>query len=120
MESAPEAPRTLSERSALDSAAPMGYGATRSLERVAASLGLLAEAPLAFEPAWDVPQGGVLLALPSLLEQGLLRHTRKPITNCQRVSTVWKRSSCCWHCWPWCAVGRWNKCVTKRRENEAS
>ena len=54
----------------------MGYGATRSLERVAASLGLLSQAPLVFEPACDVPQGGVLLALPSLLEQGLLRHAK--------------------------------------------
>jgi hypothetical protein len=60
----------------MDSMASMGYGATRSVERVAASLGWLCEAPLVFEPAWDVPQGGVLLALPSLLEQGLLRHAK--------------------------------------------
>lgn len=66
---------TKSERSAIDSAAPMGYGATRSLERVAAALGGLGPAPLAFEPARDIPQGGVLLALPALLAVGLLRHS---------------------------------------------
>jgi len=52
----------------------MGYGATRSLERVAAAIGGLGPAPLAFEPARDIPQGGVLLALPALLAVGLLRH----------------------------------------------
>jgi len=53
----------------------MGYGATRSLERVAAAMGAVAEAPIVFEPAQDVPQGGVLLALPALLAVGLLRHS---------------------------------------------
>jgi len=53
--------------------APMGYGATRSLERVAAAMGALQAAPIVFEAAQDVPQGGVLLALPALLAVGLLR-----------------------------------------------
>jgi hypothetical protein len=53
----------------------MGYGATRSLERVAAAMGALGAAPIVFEPARDVPQGGVLLALPALLAVGLLRHS---------------------------------------------
>jgi len=53
----------------------MGYGATRSLERVAAAMGTLETAPILFEPARDVPQGGVLLAIPALLTTGLLRHT---------------------------------------------
>jgi hypothetical protein len=53
----------------------MGYGATRSLERVAAAMGALEAAPIVFEPAQDVPQGGVLLALPALLAVGLLRHS---------------------------------------------
>ena len=53
----------------------MGRGATRSLERVAAAMGDLKSAPIRFEPAKDVPHGGVLLALPALLAQGLLRHT---------------------------------------------
>jgi hypothetical protein len=64
-----------SERSQIDSRAPMGYGATRSLERVAAAMGGLGAAPLVFELAEDVPQGGVLLALPALLAVGLLRHS---------------------------------------------
>jgi hypothetical protein len=53
----------------------MGYGATRSLERVAAAMGELEAAPIVFEAARDIPQGGVLLALPALLVVGLLRHS---------------------------------------------
>ena len=53
----------------------MGYGATRSLERVAAAMGELEAAPILFEAARDIPQGGVLLALPVLLAVGLLRHS---------------------------------------------
>lgn len=53
----------------------MGYGATRSLERVAAAMGALEAAPIVFEAARDIPQGGVLLALPALLAVGLLRHS---------------------------------------------
>jgi hypothetical protein len=45
------------------------------LDRVAASLGLSGPAPIRFQPALDVPHGGVLLALPALLACGLLRHT---------------------------------------------
>lgn len=41
-----------------------------------ASLGKLAAAPIRFELASDVPQGGVLCALPALLALGLLRHSR--------------------------------------------
>jgi hypothetical protein len=55
--------------------APMGYGATRSLERVAAAMGALESAPVIFEAARDVPQGGVLLSMPALLTMGLLRHS---------------------------------------------
>jgi len=48
---------------------------TRSLERVAAAMGKLASAPTEFQTAYDVPQGGVLLALPALLAEGLLRYS---------------------------------------------
>lgn len=51
----------------------MGYAATRTLERVAASLGELESAAIEFAAAHDVPQGGVLLAVPALLAMGLLR-----------------------------------------------
>ena len=40
-------------------------------------MGKLQAAPVVFELASDVPQGGVLCALPALLVMGLLRHTRK-------------------------------------------
>ena len=53
----------------------MGYGATRTLERVAAAMGSIAEAPIVFESAQDIPQGGVRLALPALLAGGLLRYS---------------------------------------------
>ena len=53
----------------------MGNATTRSLERVAAAMGSLGPAPVDFEAAWDVAQGGVLLALPALLATGLLRYT---------------------------------------------
>jgi hypothetical protein len=64
-----------SERSETDSVAAMGYATTRSEERVAAAMGMLACAPIQFEAAQDVPQGGVLLALPALLANGLLRYS---------------------------------------------
>jgi hypothetical protein len=69
-------PTTLSERSVTDSQAAMGYGTTRSLDRLLSSCGLLSAAPLEFGCADDVPNGGVLCALPALLTEGLLRHTR--------------------------------------------
>jgi hypothetical protein len=40
-------------------------------------VGLLRQAPVQFAPAADVPLGGVLWALPALLAEGLLRHSRK-------------------------------------------
>jgi hypothetical protein len=45
----------------------MGYGTTRSLERMAAALGQLdGGVPICFERVEDVPEGGVLCALPAL------------------------------------------------------
>src|ERR1017187_5111285 len=58
----------------------MGYGATRSLERVAAAMGALEAAPIVFEAARDIPQGGVVLGLPGVLAVGLLRHSRELYT----------------------------------------
>jgi hypothetical protein len=52
----------------------MGYATTRTRERVAAAMGMLASAPPQFPAASDVSKGGVLLALPALLAAGLLRH----------------------------------------------
>ena len=51
------------------------YATTRPDERVAAAMGALPSAPIQFETASDVPNGGVPLALPALPATGLLRHT---------------------------------------------
>jgi hypothetical protein len=58
-----------------DHAAALGVATLRLDERMAASLGQLAAAPIRFEPAHDLPHGGVLAALPALLALGLLRHS---------------------------------------------
>jgi hypothetical protein len=55
----------------------LGVATTRWEERLLASLGQLQAAPIRFEAVSDVPQGGVLCALPALLALGLLRHSRE-------------------------------------------
>ena len=55
----------------------MGMGATDTIGRIMASLGKLSEAPVHFETAMDVSNGGVLLSLPALLSNGLLQHTER-------------------------------------------
>jgi len=60
----------------VDQESPLGVATGRTEERVLASLGKLAEAPLQFERCDDVPTGGVLCALPALLAMGLLRGVR--------------------------------------------
>ena len=47
------------------------------MERVAAAVGLLDGAPIEFERVADVPDGGVLFALPALLLYGLLDKSRE-------------------------------------------
>jgi hypothetical protein len=47
------------------------------LERVAAAIGMLEGAPIEFERVADVPDGGVLFALPALLLIGLLNKSRE-------------------------------------------
>jgi len=74
---APAAPATKSQRSAEDAQAPMGVATTNVLDRVLASVGLLAGVPVRFERCEDVSCGGVLLALPALLACGLLRYSAK-------------------------------------------
>jgi len=56
----------------------MGMGAANTEARVAASIGGL-ESPVEpeFQPALDVPNGGVLCALPALLALGLLKTTER-------------------------------------------
>lgn len=55
----------------------MGRGACAVEARIAASLGALAGVAPAFEAAVDVPNGGVLFALPALLAVGLLASTKR-------------------------------------------
>ena len=55
----------------------MGRATTRDLDRVAAMVGLLDGAPIEFELVNDVPEGGVLFALPALLQNGLLTHSEE-------------------------------------------
>jgi len=64
-----------SERSVVDEQAALGVATTREEERILASLGKLQAAPIRFEAATDVRQGGVLCALPALLVLGLLRYS---------------------------------------------
>lgn len=66
-----------SQRSLSDTTTPHGYATSRALDRVLSSCGLLNGVPLRFERADDVAKGGVLFALPALLNEGLLCHTRE-------------------------------------------
>ena len=63
-----------------DAAAALGCATTRLEERLLASVGQLQEAPLEFVVATDVPCAGVLCAVPALLLEGLLRHSRAHFT----------------------------------------
>ena len=58
----------------------MGVATTRPMDRVAAAMGMLDGAEISFERADDIPNGGVLCALPALLAIGLLRHTESHFT----------------------------------------
>ena len=63
-----------SSRSVQDAVAADGLGTacTRTEERTLAAVGMLNGAPVRFDPCRDVPFGGVLCALPSLMANGLL------------------------------------------------
>lgn len=67
-------PSDKSERTVADAIAEMGTACTRPEERVLAALGILDGAPTQFEACHDVTFGGVLCALPALIQNGLLRH----------------------------------------------
>lgn len=66
-----------SERNAIDYQAAIGMGATNTMDRVAAMMGQISEVPIQFQSSLDVPNGGVLFALPALLSVGLLHNTKK-------------------------------------------
>ena len=60
------------ERSAQDAAAPLGVATTRVLDRALAAVGKIEEAPAEFTSSLSVANAGALLALPTMLELGLL------------------------------------------------
>lgn len=66
-------PTTKSLRNEIDSKQPMGKACVNTLERVLASKGAGPCSP-EFKSSIDVSYGGVLLALPSLMHNGLLRY----------------------------------------------
>jgi transposase len=63
-----------STRAVADAAAEMGTACTRPNERVWAAVGLLDGASTRFQACRDVSFGGVVCALPALVENGLFRH----------------------------------------------
>jgi len=65
-------PSTPRERSDEDASCAGGVATKREEERALAPTGLLLEAPPQFEAAQSVAKAGVLVALPALLNQGLL------------------------------------------------
>jgi hypothetical protein len=89
------------------------------MERVAAAMGQLAAAPIEFQTACDVPQGGVLLALPALLAQGLLRYSPQMY---QLPEGFYGLDSIflLLHSWLWRGLGPWNSCAMSRRASGAN
>ena len=69
---AAEAPAQPTQRAEEDQSCEAGVAVKRTLDRALARVGQLEQAAPAFAPAEAVPDAGVLLALPALLEQGLL------------------------------------------------
>jgi hypothetical protein len=76
----------------------MGVGAQDVMGRVAASLGDLAFVTPEFQPVLDVPNGGVLFALPALLAMGLLKYTERFFTL-PKGTMAWIACFCYWHLW---------------------
>jgi transposase len=77
-----------SGRSTADATADMGVGCTRPDERVLASFGLIDGASTCFETCRDVTFGGVLCALPALVENGLFRHLRTALREVRGYYTT--------------------------------
>ena len=55
----------------------MGVGATDAFSRLACSIGGLEAPEPSFTPSIDVPNAGVLLAIPALMANGLIRDADK-------------------------------------------
>lgn len=81
---------TKSARSVVDAKAAdgMGTACTRVGERMLASVGKCVGAVVKFETCLDVPNGGVLCALPALLENGLLSDAEEMLGKVSGYYTV--------------------------------
>jgi transposase len=81
-----------SSRNADDSSAANGLGTacTRVWDRIGAAVGKLGEAETRFEACLDVPNGGVLCALPALLENGLLSGADRMLGKINGYYTVFQ------------------------------
>jgi hypothetical protein len=97
----------------------MGMGASQVAGRIAASFGALDAVAPDFQPALDVPNGGVLCALPALLAMGLPHATARYFTlpkgyygldslllllACMALARLTSLES-----WRYCAPGEWGK-----------
>lgn len=79
-------------RNAADASAAnaLGTACTRIWDRVGAAVGKLGEAETRFEACLDVPNGGVLCALPALLENGLLEGAERILGKINGYYTVFQ------------------------------
>ena len=81
-----------SSRNAVDASAANGLGTacTRVWDRIGAAVGISGEAQTRFEACLDVPNGGVLCALPALLENGLLEGAERILGKINGYYTVFQ------------------------------
>lgn len=81
-----------STRNAQDAVAAEGMGTacTRVMDRTLASVGQVDGAKTRFEPCLDVPNGGVLCALPALLANGLLEGAEQLLGKIKGYYTVFQ------------------------------
>ena len=72
-----ESAMTRTERSAQDADCELGVGCVRTTERILASIGGIKGTGTEFGKNCDIENGGVLCALPALIENGLYRHLQE-------------------------------------------
>jgi hypothetical protein len=110
---------TKSERAEADCAAPMGRGATATLERLAASLGQLSEASPRFAPRSIFPRVASCWLCRRSCSAGSCVTLPNTFT-CRAASTVFKPSFCFWRSWRWLGSSRSRRCATTRRASGAN
>ena len=85
---------TKSKRSAEDNVAPMGVGAADVPSRLACSIGGMAAVDPCFTAGMGIPNAGVLLPIPALLANGLIRRTDKHFLTTKRILWAMHPFSC--------------------------